>query len=50
MVTPYSNKTDDELLRIVFMGDLRDTLTLELAYRLEALATELELLNANVDA
>ena len=46
MVTPYSNKTDDELLRIVFMGDLRDTLTLELAYRLEAIDTEMELLKS----
>ena len=46
MVTPYSTKTNDELLRLVFMGDLRDTLTLELAYRLEALDTELELLKS----
>lgn len=46
MVTPYSNKTNDELLRLVFMGDLRDTLTLELAYRLEAIDTEMELLKS----
>ena len=46
MVTPYSNKTNDELLRLVFMGDLRDTLTLELSYRLEAIDTVKELLKS----
>jgi hypothetical protein len=43
MITPFSSKTNDELLHIVYSEIEPDTLMLELAYRLEELMKELEL-------
>jgi len=46
MITPYSNSTTDELLRLVFIGGSVDPLVLELAFRLEQTQGELERLQA----
>lgn len=40
MVTPYSNRTDDELIRHVFGLESPDPLVVELAQRLESALDE----------
>lgn len=40
MITPYDNKTTDELLRLVFSAENPDPLLMELAQRLETAERE----------